>query len=182
MRQTGFTADKEHSDDEVILDDTEEDDDAGSNAAAEGSSATHGDDRSKELEVSGEPLSHSSKFPGPFSLRYWSKDDDDEPGSATALGGVALHVATAAAVGAQAIPVVDLPASPEQPPIVPEPAASKPNDPEGAGSRALGAKRRIQPSPIEPAEKRKKAEPAEKSLLPPRIKKVIKQRATAMAG
>jgi hypothetical protein len=182
VRQTGFTADKEHSDDEVVWDDAEEDNDAGSNAAAEGSSATHGDDRSEELEDSGEPLSHSSKFPGLSFVRDWSEDDDDEPGSATAIGGVALHVATEAAAGAQAILVVDLPASPEQPPVALEPTASKPNDPEGAGSRALGAKRRIQPSPIEPAEKRKKAEPAEKSLLPPRIKKVIKRRATAMAG
>jgi hypothetical protein len=78
--------------------------------------------------------------------------------------------------------VVDLPASPEQPPVAPEPAASKPDDPEGVGSRALGTKRRIQPAPVEPAEKRKKAEPAAKSLLPPRIKKVIKRRATAVAG
>jgi hypothetical protein len=111
VRQTGFAADKEHSDDEVVWDDAEEDDDAGSNAAAEGSSATHGDDGSEELEDSGEPLSHSSKFLGPSSLRDWSEDDDDEPGSATALGGVALHVATTAVAGAQAISVVDLPAS-----------------------------------------------------------------------
>jgi hypothetical protein len=181
MRQTGFAADKEHSDDEVIWDDTEEDDDAGSNAAAEGSSATHGDDGSEELEDLGEPLSHSSKFPGPSSLRDWS-EDDDELGSATALGGVALHVATAAAAGAQAISVVDLPASPEQPPVAPEPTASKPDDPEGARIRAPGVKIRIQPAPVEPAEKRKKAELAAKSRLPPRIKKVIKRRATAVAG
>jgi hypothetical protein len=51
-----------------------------------------------------------------------------------------------------------------------------------AGSRATGAKRRIQPALAEPAEKRKKAEPAAKSLLPPRIKKVIKRRATVVAG
>jgi hypothetical protein len=99
-RQTGFTADKEHSDDEVVWDDGEEDDDAGSTAAAEGSSATHGDDGSEELKDSGEPLSHSSKFPGPSSLRDWSEDDDDETGSAVALGGAALHVATTAAAGA----------------------------------------------------------------------------------
>jgi hypothetical protein len=133
MRQTGFAMDKEHSDDEVIWDDTEEDDDAGSNTAAEGSSATHGDDESEELEDSGEPLSHSSKFPCPSFLKDWS-EDDDEPGSATALRGVALHVAAAAAVGSQAIPVMDLPAYPEQLPVVPELAASKPDDPEGAGS------------------------------------------------
>jgi hypothetical protein len=142
-RQTGIAADKEHSDDEVIWDDGEEDDDAGSNAVAEGSSATHGDDGSEELEDSGEPLIHSSKFPGPSSLRDWSEDDDDEPGSAVALGGAALHVAAAAAAGAQAIPIVDLWTSPEQPPVAPEPAASKPDDPEGAGSGAPGAKRGI---------------------------------------
>jgi hypothetical protein len=100
MCQIGFALDKEHSDNEVIWDDAEEDDDAGSNAAAEGSSATHGDDGSEELEDLGEPLSHSNKFPGPSSLRDWSEDDDDEPGSATTLGGVALHVAVAATAGA----------------------------------------------------------------------------------
>jgi hypothetical protein len=173
--------DNEHSDDEVVWDNAEEDDDAGSNAATKGSSATHGDDGSEELKDSGEPLSHSSKFPGPSSLRDWSEDDDDEPGSATALRGVALHVAAATAAGAHAIPVVDLPASPEHPSVAPKPAALKPDDPEGAGSRATGAKRRIQSAPVEPAEKRKKAEPAAKSLLPPRIKKVIKRRATAVA-
>jgi hypothetical protein len=77
---------------------------------------------------------------------------------------------------------VDLLASPEHPPVAPEPAASKPDDPEGAESWATGAKRRIQPAPVEPAEKQKKAEPAAKSLLPPRIEKVIKRRATAVAG
>jgi hypothetical protein len=182
MRQTGFAADKEHSDDEVIWDDAEEDDDAGSNAAAEGSSATHSDNGSEELEEPGEPLSHSSKFPGPSSLRDWSEDDDDEPRSAIALGGVALHVAAAAAAGAQAIPIVDLPVSPEQPPVVLEPAASKLDDPEESGSRAPSAKRMIQPAPVEPAEKRKKVEPAVKNMLPPRTKKVIKRRAAAMAG
>jgi hypothetical protein len=45
-----------------------------------------------------------------------------------------------------------------------------------------GAKRGIEPAPIKPAEKRKKAEPAAKSLLPPRTKKVIKRRATVVAG
>jgi hypothetical protein len=134
--QTGFAADKEHSDDEVIWDDGEEDDDAGSNAVAEGSSATHGDNGSEELEDSGEPLSHSSKFPGPSSLRDWSKDDDDEPGSVVALGGTALHVVAATTAGAQAIPIVDLPTSPEQPPVAPEPAALKPDDPAGAGRLA----------------------------------------------
>jgi hypothetical protein len=140
-RQAGFTADKAHSDDEVVWDDGEEDDDAGSHLAADGSSATHGDDGSEELEDSGEPLSHSSKFPGHSSLRDWSEDDDDEPVLAATLGSAALHVAATAAAGAQAIPIVDLPESPEKPPVAPEPAASSPADPEGARSRAAGAKR-----------------------------------------
>jgi hypothetical protein len=84
--------------------------------------------------------------------------------------------------GAQAIPVVDLLASPEQPPAASEPVALKPNDPEGDGNWAAGAKRKIQPAPVELAEKRKKAEPAAKGLLPPRVKKVIKRQATAVAG
>jgi hypothetical protein len=169
-------------DDEVVWDDSEEDDDASSNAVAEGSSATHGDDGSEELKDLGKLLSHSSKFPGASSLRDWSKDDDDEPGSTVALGGAALHVAAMATTGAQAILIVDLPTSPEQPPAALEPAALKPDDPTGAGSRVTGTKRGIQPAPAEPAEKRKKAEPAAKSLLPPRIKKVIKRRATEVAG
>jgi hypothetical protein len=152
-RQAGFAANRAESDDEVVWDDAEEDEGAGSNAAAEGSSATHGDEGSEELEDSGEPLSHSSKFPGPSSLRDWSEDDDDEPGLAVTLGGATLHVAAAAATGAQATPIVDLPKSPEQPPVAPEPAASKPADLEGAGSRAAGAKRGNQSAPTEPAEK-----------------------------
>jgi hypothetical protein len=152
-RQAGFVADRAESDDEVVWDDAEEDEDVGSNTAAEGSSATHGDDGSEELEDLGEPLSHSSMFPGPSSLRDWSEDDDDESGSAVTLGGAALQVAAAATVGAQATPILDLPESPEQPYVAPEPAASKPVDPEGTGSRAAGAKRGNQPAPTEPAEK-----------------------------
>jgi hypothetical protein len=151
--QASFTADKAHSDDEVVWDDGEEDDDAGSNAAAEGSSATHGDDGSEELEDSGQPLSHSSKFPGPSSLRDWSEDDDDEPSLAATLRSVALHVAAAATARAQAIPIVDLPESPEQPPVAPESATPKPANLKGAGSRAAGAKRGNQPALTEPAEK-----------------------------
>jgi hypothetical protein len=152
-RQAGFAADKEHSDDEVVWDDGEEDDDAGSNVAAEGSSTSHGDDGSKELEDSSEPLSHSSKFPGPPSLRDWSEDDDDEPGSTVTLRGAALHVAATAAAGAQDTPIVDMPESLEQPPVAPELAASKPDDPEETGSRVAGAKRGSQLAPTEPAEK-----------------------------
>jgi hypothetical protein len=51
---------------------------------------------------SGEPLSHSNKFPGPSLLRDWFEDDDGEIGSAATLGGVALHVAAAAAAGVRA--------------------------------------------------------------------------------
>jgi hypothetical protein len=98
------------------------------------------------------------------------------------LGGAALHVAAAAAAGAQATPIVDLPESPEQPPIAPELAALKPADPEGTGSRAAGTKRGNQLAPTEPAEKRKKVEPATKNLLLPKMKKVIKRRATMVAG
>jgi hypothetical protein len=77
---------------------------------------------------------------------------------------------------------VDLPKSPEQPPIALESAASKLADPERAGSRAAGTKRGNQPAPTEPTEKQKKAEPMAKSLLLPKMKKVVKQRATTMAG
>jgi hypothetical protein len=69
LRHAGFAADRAESDAEVIWDDAEEDEDAGSNAAVESSSATHGDNGSEELKDSGEPLSHSSKFLGPSSLR-----------------------------------------------------------------------------------------------------------------
>jgi hypothetical protein len=99
----------------------------------------------------GEPLSHSSKFSGPSILRDWFEDDDGETGSAATLGGVALHVATVAAAGVQAPPIVDLPESPE-----PRPIASEPVDHEKAGSEPAGAKRRAQPASSEPAEKRRK--------------------------
>jgi hypothetical protein len=161
-----FAADRAESDDEVIWDDAEGDEDAGSHAAVESSSATHGNKGSEELVDLGEPLSHSSKFPGPSSLRDWFEDDDDETGSAVGFGGAALHVATMAAAGAHAAPIVDLPAFPEQPHAAPEPAASELDDSTGAGSRVTGAKRGIQPTPAEPAEKRKKAEPAVKHPLP----------------
>jgi hypothetical protein len=102
LRQAGFAADRAESDDEVVWDDAEEDEVAGSNTAIESSSATHGDEGSEELEDSGKPLSHSSKFPGPSSLRDWSEDDDDETWSVATPGGAALHVAAAATTGAQA--------------------------------------------------------------------------------
>jgi hypothetical protein len=182
LRRTRFAADRAESDDEVVWDNAEEDEDAGSHAAVESSSATHGNEGSEELVESGEPLSHSSKFPGPSSLRDWSKDDDDETGSVATPGGAALHVAAAAAAGAQAPPIVDLPESPEQHPVAPKPASSKPVDHEGTGGRSAGAKRRSQPAPTEPAEKRRKPELAMKSQLQPKMKKVTKRRATIIAG
>jgi hypothetical protein len=93
------------------------------------------------------------------------------------LGGAALHVAAAAAAGAQAPPIVDLPESPEQHPV-----ASEPADHEGTGGRSAGAKRRGQPALTEPAEKRRRPEPVAKNQLRPKMKKVTKQRATAVAG
>jgi hypothetical protein len=138
--QAGFAADRAESDDEVIWDDAEEDEDASSNATTKGSSATYGDDGSEELEDAGEPLSHSSKSPGSSSLRDWSEDDDDEPGPAATLGVTTLHVATAAAAGAQATPIVDLPDSPERHIVAPEPVATKPATPEGTRSGASAAK------------------------------------------
>jgi hypothetical protein len=149
LRQAGFAPDRAESDDEVVWDDAEEDKDAGSHAVVESSSATHGNEGSEELVDSGEPLSHSSKFPGPSSLRDWSEDDDDETGSVAAPGGAALHVAAAAAAGAQASPIVDLPESPEQHPVAPEPASSKPANPEGIGGRMAGAKRGSQPEGLD---------------------------------
>jgi hypothetical protein len=177
QHRTGFAADRAESDDKVVWDDAEEVEDAGSQAAVESSSATHGDEGSEELVDSGEPLSHSSKFLGPSLLRDWSEDDDDETGSAATLGGVALHVAAAAAAGAQTPPTVDLPESPEQHPV-----ASEPADREEAGGEPAGAKRRAQPALNEPAEKRRKPEPAAKDLRRPKMKKVTKRRATAVAG
>jgi hypothetical protein len=182
LRQAGFAADRAELDDEVVRDDVEEDEDAGSHAAVESSSATHGNKGSEELVDSGEPLSHSSKFLGPSSLRDWSEDDDDEPGSVATPEGAALHVAAAAATGAQALPIVDLLESPEQPPIAQEPATSKPANLEGTEGRAAGIKRGYQPAPTEQAEKRRKTEPATKSLLHPKTKKVTKRRATTIAG
>jgi hypothetical protein len=151
QRRTGFAADRAESDDEVAWDDAEEEEDAGSEAAVESSSATHGDKGSEELVDLGEPLSHSSKFPGPSFLRDWSEDDDDETGLVATHRGATLHVATVAATGAQAPPIVDLPESPERHHVAPEPA-----DLEGAGGRLAGAKRGSRPAPTKMAEKRRR--------------------------
>jgi hypothetical protein len=175
--RAGFAADRVESDDEVVWDDAEEEEDAGSQAAVESSSATHGNEGNEELVDSGELLSHSSKFPGPSFLRDWSEDDDDETGSVATLGGAALHVAATAATRAQAPLIVDLPGSLEQHPV-----ASEPADHEGTRGRSAGVKRGSRPAPTELAEKHRRLEPATKNLLCPKMKKVTKRRATAVAG
>jgi hypothetical protein len=78
QHRAGFAADRTESDDEVAWDEAEEEEDAGSQATVESSSATQGDEGSEELADSGEPPSHSSKFPCSSFLRDWSKDDDDD--------------------------------------------------------------------------------------------------------
>jgi hypothetical protein len=125
----------------------------------------------------GEPLSPSSKFPGPSLLRDWFEDDDDETGSAATLGGVALHVAAIAVAGVQTPLTMDLPESPEQCHVAPEPA-----DREEARGEPVGAKRRAQLASNAPAEKRYKPKLAAKDLRRPKMKKVTKRRATAVAG
>jgi hypothetical protein len=176
QRWTGLAADRAESDDKVIWDEAKEVEDTSSQTAIESSSATHGDEGSEEFIDSGEPLSHSSKFIGPSLLRDWSRDDDDEIGSAATLGGIALHVAAAATAGAQASPIVDLPESPEQHLVALEPAVH-----EETGGGLVGTKRRAQPAPSEPAEKRRRLELAMKDLRCPKMKKVVKQRATTIA-
>jgi hypothetical protein len=126
---------------------------------------------------SGEPLDHSSKFPSPSLLRGRSEGDDGSAGSTATLGGVALHVAAAAAAGAQAPPTMGLPESPERRFVTPEPT-----DHEEAGDGPTGVKRRAQPASPEPAEKRRRPEPAAKDLRRPKMKKVAKRQAIAIAG
>jgi hypothetical protein len=177
QRQADFVADRAESDDKVVWDEAEEVEDASSQAAVESSSATQGDEGNDEPADSGEPLDHSSKFSGPSLLRDWSEDDNGDAGSATTLGGVALHVAAAAAAGAQAPPTVDLPESPE-----PYSAAPEPADPEGARDDPTGIKRKAQPASSEPAEKRRRPELAARDLRRPKMKKVAKRRAIVVAG
>jgi hypothetical protein len=177
QRQAGFAADRAKSDDKVVWDEAEEVEDASSQAVVESSSATQGDEGNDEPVDSGEPLDHSSKFPSHSLLRDWSKDDNSDTGSVATLGGVALHVAAAAAAGAQVPPTVDLSESPERCSAAPEPA-----DPEEAGDDLAGAKRKAQPASSETADKHKKPEPAAWDLRRPKVKKVAKRRAIAVAG
>jgi hypothetical protein len=177
QRQAGFAADRAESDDKVVWDEAEAVEDASSQAAVESSSTTQGDEGNDKLEDSGGLLDRSSKFPSPSLLRDWFDDDDGDAGSATTLGGVPLHVATAAAAGAQAPPIVDLPESPGRRSATPEPA-----DLEEAGGDLVGIKRKAQPALSEPADKRKKPEPAARDLRRPQMKKVAKRRAIAVAG
>jgi hypothetical protein len=163
--------------DKVIWDEAEEVEDASSQAAAESSSATQGDEGNDELEDLGEPLDHSSKFSSPSPLRDWSEDDNGDAGSATTLGGVALHMAATAAARAQAPPTVDLPKSLER-----CSAASESADPEEAGDDLASAKRKAQPASSEPADKRKKPELAAWDPRRPKVKKVAKRRAIAVTG
>jgi hypothetical protein len=72
---------------------------------------------------------------------------------------------------------MDLPESLEQHPV-----ASEPVDREEAGNDPAGTKRRAQPASPEPAEKRRKPEPAAMDLRRPKTKKVAKRRAIAVAG
>jgi hypothetical protein len=151
--------------------------DAGSQGAVDSLSTTRGDEGNDELVDSGEPLDHPSKFPSPSLLRDWSEDDDGSAGSTATLMGVALHVAVAAAAGAQAPPTVGLPESPERRSVALEPA-----DREEAGDGPIGTKRRAQPASPEPAKKRRRPEPVAKDLRRPKMKKVAKRRAITIAG
>jgi hypothetical protein len=72
---------------------------------------------------------------------------------------------------------MDLPESPERCSAAPEPA-----DPEEARNDLTGAKRKAQPASSEPADKRKRPEPAAWDLRRPKVKKVAKRRAIAVAG
>jgi hypothetical protein len=72
---------------------------------------------------------------------------------------------------------VDLPESPGRRSAAPELA-----DPEEAGGDLVGIKRKAQPAFSEPADKRKKPEPAARDLRHPKLKKVAKRRAIAIVG
>jgi hypothetical protein len=72
---------------------------------------------------------------------------------------------------------MDLPESPKR-----RSAALEPADREEAGDGLIGAKRRAQPASPEPTEKRRRLEPATKDLRRPKMKKVAKRRAIAVAG
>jgi hypothetical protein len=55
-------------------------------------------------------------------------------------------------------------------------------DPEEAGDDLAGTKRKAQPASSEPADRRKKPEPAGQDLRRPKVKKVAKRWAVAVAG
>jgi hypothetical protein len=61
-------------------------------------------------------------------------------------------------------------------------AASESADPEEAGDDLAGTKRKTQPASSEPADKRKKPELSARDLHHPKVKKVAKRRAIAIAG
>jgi hypothetical protein len=170
MRQDGFDADRAQLDDVVAWDDDDDDDDDGSSIAPEGFGAVHDDDGSEELEGQGESLSHSSKSPHPSSLRDWS-DDDDELGPTAVLGATTLHVAAAASARGVIPPVVEVSDS-----LAWEPAASEPARLEKSEGGVAASKKRSQPAPPDPAQKQKKGP------LPPRVKKVVKRKATEVDG
>jgi hypothetical protein len=86
-------------------------------------------------------------------------------------------VAIAAAAGGKISPIVDVPNSPERSPAAPKPAALR-----KPGGGAAAPKKRAQPDAPELAQKQKKTKPAAKDLLPPKVKKVVKRQAIAVAG
>jgi hypothetical protein len=71
---------------------------------------------------------------------------------------------------------VDLPESPER-----YSAALEPTDPEEARDDLTGAKRKAQPASPESAKKRRRPEPAARDLRHPKMKKVAKRQAIAIA-
>jgi hypothetical protein len=114
------------------------------------------------------------------SLRDWSEDDDDDDDElepSAALGAIALHVAATAAARGKISPIMDVLDSMEWLPAAPKSDASK--KPRG---RTAAPQKRTQPAPPEPAQKRKRTEPAAKDLLPPKVKKVVKRQATGVDG
>jgi hypothetical protein len=88
----------------------------------------------------------------------------------------------AAAAGAKAGPILEVPDSPEQPTAAPELIILEPTAPAGARSKVAAAKKRSGLAPPKPALKWKRVELAARGLLPPKVKKVVKRQATPVAG